>query len=446
MSALSLDDRKLRFENFIKTWAPTLGEKHEYIALSRVRLFSIRIEQTAEGDVAQWKLLGEELAALRVELAAAQVAQGEWDALNVLLKKGYHDVQIEKLKKLAEEGKFAEARNLVQAVRSACGETEELKKLSEKIAALEYSQCKKEVDELIKNDAYAIAWKRAEDFRKIYPEYPLAAEMEKELVGHWVNYLGDQEFIDGKLQRKPSEKWLSFDDFAEGVSQMKKSLSGSPLWKEWEPDIRFFYSYKLGFEISALIDKCNNKEHPSTLQTRLSLLAQHVVHCKAEHQDWFKRVINSFIACLSQSIPGDAFNYEWQRGPEELGFKKENITVYRARITNLYVHIGNKHYEDLKGANHSNPRVVVGTNAGEVLYEDKKSPAAWTDRQMFTVPINKVVYFSKEKGDKILIYLRDDTGELNTADEVGCIVPLGTNGYVADGEIRCHFRLEHTIE
>ena len=444
LSALSLDDRKLRFENFIKTWAPTLGEKHEYIALSRVRLFSIRIEQTAEGDVVQWKLLREELAALRKELADAPVVQGEWDALNVRQKKGYHDVQIEKLKKLAEEGKFVEARNLVQAVRSACGETEELKKLNEKIAAVEYSQCKKEVDELIKNDAYAIAWKRAEDFRKIYPEYPLAAELEKELVGNWVNYLADIEFIDGALKFKPREKWLSFDDFAEGVSQMKKSLSGSPLWKRWEPNIRLFYSKKLSSEINALIGKFNNKEHPSTLQTRLSLLAQHVVHCMAEHQDWFKRVINSFIAMLSQSVPDDAFNYEWQRRPVELGLGK--ITVYRARITNLYVYIGSKHYEDLKGSNHSNPRVQVGTNAGEVLYEDKKSPAAWTDRQTFTVPINKVVYFEKGVGDKIFIYLRDDTGELDTADEVACIVPLGTDGDVTDGGNRCSFRLEHKVE
>lgn len=430
LSALSLDDRKLRFENFIKTWAPTLGAKHEYIALSRVRLFSIRIEQTAEGDVAQWKLLGEEVAALREELAAAQVAQGEWDALNVQLKKGYHDVQIEKLKKLAEEGKFVEARNLVQAVRSACGETEELKKLSEKIAAVEYSQCKKEVHELIKNDAYAIAWKRAEDFRKIYPEYDVS-EVESAIVSKWILYSKDIE---------------NFDEFAEGVSQMKRSLSGSPLWKRCEPYIRWFYSSKLSSEIYALKGKYDNKEHPSTVQTRLSLLAQHVVHCKAEHQDWFKRVINSFIAMLSQSVPAYAFDYEWQRGPEEAGFKKENITVYRARITDLRVRIGNKHFEDLQGWNHSNPRVVVRTNADEVLYEDEKSPEEWMDEQELTVSINKVVYFKEGVGDIIFIYLRDDTGEFNPADEVLCIVPLGTHEDVTDGENRCSFRLEHTIE
>lgn len=446
LSALSLDDRKLRFENFIKTWAPTLGEKHEYIALSRVRLFSIRIEQTAEGDVAQWKLLGEELAALRKELADAPVAQGEWDALNVQLKKGYHDVQIEKLKKLAEEGKFVEARNLIQGVRSVCGDTKELQGNALELSHKEFKVCVSDVIELsLKQKAFAFAWRRVDEFCKIYPGYNVKPAQEI-IYNFWLCYLDNYEWKDDKYQLLPREKWLSFDAFAEGAEEFRKTLAGSPLWKDLEPRLQSIYSSKLGSEINALIGKFNNKEHPSTLQTRLSLLAQHVVHCKAEHQDWFNRVINSFIAMSSQSVPADAFNYEWQRGPEELGFKKENITVSRARITNLHVYIGSKHYEDLKGANHSNPRVIVGTTAGEVLYEDKESPAAWTDRQALTVPINKVVYYSKEKGDKIFIYLRDDTGEAMSADEVSCIVPLGTHGYVTDRENRCSFQLEHTVE
>jgi hypothetical protein len=269
-----------------------------------------------------------------------------------------------------------------------------------------------------------------EDFRKIYPEYDVS-KLEDAVVIKWIFYSPNIE---------------NFDEFAECVSQMKQTLSGVSMWESMKSVVSLYYSSKLGLEIRALIGKFNNKEHPSTLQTRLSHLAQHVVHCGPEHQAWLNRAINNFIAMLGQGVSADAFNYEWQRGPEELGFKKENITTYRARITNLYVHIGSKHYEDLKGPNHSNPRVVVGTNAGEVLYEDKKSPAAWTDRQMFTVPINKVVYFSKEKGDKIFIYLRDDTGELWAADEVACIVPLGADGYVTDDKNRCSFRLNYTVE
>lgn len=445
LSALSLDDRKLRFENFIKAWVQTLGEKHEYIALSRVRLFSIRIEQTAEGDVAQWKLLGEELAALRKELADAPVAQGEWDALNVQLKKGYHDVQIEKLKKLAEEKKFAEARNLIQDVRSVCGDTKELQGNALELSHKEFEVCMSDVTELsLKQKAFAFAWRRVDEFRKIYPGYNVMPA-QKLIDNLWLRYLVDYEWKDDKYERLPREKWLSFDAFAEGAEEFRKTLAGSPMWKNSEPLLQMRYSFRLFLEIEDLI-KNSRTEHSSTQQVRLSHLAQHVQYCMPEHREWFRRVINSFIAALGQSVSADAFNYEWQRGPEVLGFKKENITVYRARITNLYVYIGSKHYEDLKGANHSNPRVIVGTTAGEVLYEDKESPAAWTDRKALTVPINKVVYYSKEKGDKIFIYLRDDTGEAMSADEVSCIVPLGNDGYVTDGEDRCSFRLEHTVE
>ncbi|MBQ2378907.1 MAG: protein kinase [Akkermansia sp.] len=428
LSALSLDDRKLRYENFITAWVQTLGEKHEYIALLRVRLFDIRIEQMAEADVTQWKLLGEGLAALRKELADAPVAQGEWDALNAKLKKGYHDVQIEKLKKLAEEGKFVEARNLVQAVRSACGETEELKKLSEKIAAEEYSQCKKEVDELIKNDAYAIARKRAEDFRKIYPEYDVS-EVESAIVYEWILYSKDIE---------------NFDEFAECVSQMKQTLSGLSRWEALKSFVSSYYSHKLVGEIGALIGKFNNNVHSSTLQTRLSHLAQHVVHCGPEHQAWLNRAINNFIAMLGQGVSADAFNYEWQRGPEELGFKKENITTYRARIQSLEVIIGYEYYKALKGENNSNPRVSVRTSAGEVLYNDEESPDAWKNKMKFTVPINKEIYFNK--GEKLVVGLRDDANEWKSVPAIGCEVPLGHQGYVADIGNQCSFRLNHTVE